>query len=228
MRVNVTLVVSPTVYAATVHEDEREFATGLREVTGSEGFEPSVSGLKVPRLCLIGPEPASYRKCWTDIFPVFSSARAVPHTGDSHLCVRDGLRREQWEPSEVPDWRRPRGRLFVGRTGVAGCSSVERVCAQSSSDSVRTLRVKLTIHEGASDHAGRETFEGIASLHESQAIFQVNETAYVASDDWGSRVTYRTRSTFVRTTVPSEVERAMAQVGPLSSEREPTDAEDRS
>ena len=30
--------------------------TGNRR-TGSEGFEPSLSGLKVPRLCLIGPEP---------------------------------------------------------------------------------------------------------------------------------------------------------------------------
>jgi len=88
---------------------------------------------------------------------------------------------------------------------------------------MRTLRLKLTIPETEPPSAARETFQRVADLHEDQAIFQVNRTAYVARDEWGFRVTYRSQEAFVQTTSLRELEATMARVAPHTFQRRVTD-----
>ncbi len=84
---------------------------------------------------------------------------------------------------------------------------------------MQTLRVKLHIPtEGPWDTA-RDAFDELADVHSDQAIFQVNESAYIDDDSWGFRVTYRSQTLFVRSTSPADIERVMQRVAPHSFER---------
>jgi hypothetical protein len=88
---------------------------------------------------------------------------------------------------------------------------------------MRTLRLKLLLpDEGAPDTA-RRVFDRLSDTHADQAIFQINQTPYVAADDWGFQVRYETtvytRQEFVQSTSPAAVEAVMARVAPDSFER---------
>ncbi len=84
---------------------------------------------------------------------------------------------------------------------------------------MRTLRIKLTVPPGEDYRAPRATFRRIATVHEDQAIFQVNETTYADEDTWGFAITYRSNREFVRSTSASAVEAAMAAAAPNGFER---------
>ena len=88
---------------------------------------------------------------------------------------------------------------------------------------MRTLRLKLVVPgEGAPDTA-RRVFDRLSDIHSDQAIFQVNQTPYVDNDSWGFQVRYETeiytRTEFVQSTSPADIEQVMAQVAPDSFER---------
>jgi maltodextrin utilization protein YvdJ len=84
---------------------------------------------------------------------------------------------------------------------------------------MQTLRVKLNLPATDPPKAAQNTFETISEIHSDQAIFQVNQTQYLDSDDWGFRVTYRSNGTFVQTTSLAELERTMANVADNSFEQ---------
>lgn len=88
---------------------------------------------------------------------------------------------------------------------------------------MRTLRVKLNLPSDDAYPAARATFETLSEVHEDQAIFQINETAYVNDDTWGFRVSYRSEAAFVQTTTPTAVERAMKSVAPVSFDKRLSD-----
>lgn len=79
-----------------------------------------------------------------------------------------------------------------------------------------TLRVKLTVPSDDAHPVARATFETVSEVHEDQAIFQINETAYVDADTWGFKTSYSSGTGFMQTTNPATVERAMAAVAPVS------------
>jgi hypothetical protein len=85
-------------------------------------------------------------------------------------------------------------------------------------EGVRTLRVTLTLPEKGTHDAARATFEVVSEVHEDQAIYQINRTSNVDEDDWGFRIQYDaeiyTRTDFVQSTSPAEVERVMSRVTP--------------
>ena len=83
---------------------------------------------------------------------------------------------------------------------------------------MRTLRVVLTVSEADPHTGARAAFRALSERHEDQAIFQVNRTEYV-DDDWGFRITYRSRTEFVQSTALPAIERAMARVAPNTFER---------
>lgn len=86
-----------------------------------------------------------------------------------------------------------------------------------------TLRIKLVVSDGDGYEAAHDAFAELSEIHEDQAIFQVNETRYVADDGWGFKITYETpvysREEFVRSVSLPDIERAIAAVAPDSFER---------
>ena len=88
---------------------------------------------------------------------------------------------------------------------------------------MQTLRIKLVIPPDSPDHAAHDLFTELSQIHEDQAIFQMNQTEYIADDDWGFQVQYDTKlyieREFIQTTSLAEIEQVMTQVAPQSFER---------
>lgn len=82
-----------------------------------------------------------------------------------------------------------------------------------------TLRVKLSIPETDPPPGAEDAFTTLSEIHSDQAIFQTNQTEYVDKQNWGVKVTYRTRQEFVQSTRIARLERVMSQVGSNSFER---------
>lgn len=91
-----------------------------------------------------------------------------------------------------------------------------------------SLRVKLNRPETDPPPGATEAFTDLADIHSDQAIFQVNQTQYVDSENWGFKLTYRASSEFVQSTRLSEIERRMTRVAPSSFERRVTAEQDTS
>jgi len=87
---------------------------------------------------------------------------------------------------------------------------------------MRPLRVKLNISEEEHHSAARETFETISTIHDDQAIFQINQTQYINQDTWGFKITYRTKSEFIQSVCLNDIEQVMWHVTPNSFERRVT------
>ncbi|ERG91623.1 MAG: hypothetical protein J07HQW1_01657 [Haloquadratum walsbyi J07HQW1] len=84
---------------------------------------------------------------------------------------------------------------------------------------MRPLRVKLNISEKDHHTAAREAFEEISTIHDDQAIFQINRTQYINQDTWGFKITYRTKSGFIQSVCADAIEQVMWQVAPNSFDR---------
>ncbi|ERG97123.1 hypothetical protein [Haloquadratum walsbyi] len=87
---------------------------------------------------------------------------------------------------------------------------------------MRPLRVKLNISEAGDHKPAREAFEKISTIHDDQAIFQINQTQYIDQDTWGFKITYRTQSEFIQTVCLGDIERVMWRVAPNSFDRKIT------
>jgi len=94
-----------------------------------------------------------------------------------------------------------------------------------------TLRVKLVVPDEDGYETAHDAFAALTKVHEDQAIFQVNETRYVADDGWGFRITYETpvysREEFVQSVSLPAIERAMAAVASDAFERRLSAVDDR-
>lgn len=89
-----------------------------------------------------------------------------------------------------------------------------------------SLRMKLNLPETDPPPGATEAFTDLAEIHSDQAIFQINRTQYVDSENWGFKLTYRANSGFVQSTRPSEIEQTMARVAPSSFQRRVTAEQD--
>ncbi|TSD09747.1 hypothetical protein DP107_13865 [Haloglomus irregulare] len=94
-----------------------------------------------------------------------------------------------------------------------------------------TLRIKLVVSDGDGCEAAHNAFAELSEIHRDQAIFQVNETQYVADDGWGFKITYETpvysREEFVRSASLPDIERAIVAVAPDSFKRRILAADER-
>ena len=94
-----------------------------------------------------------------------------------------------------------------------------------------TLRIKLVVSDGDGCEAAHNAFAELSEIHRDQAIFQVNETQYVADDGWGFKITYETpvysHEEFVQSGSLPAIERAMAAVASDAFERRLSAVDDR-